>query len=1363
MSTLAHPGDLALADDVLREQDPDPQRVLLWLRGDRDDQRQAWQRVSGHLLARVDRDDGVQVVPVRVSGFRQEGRTDFRRVFDRFWSRQRQQTGRYILPTGDWVEPDGPSRGDALLAWSDTALDDDRVARLWPDKQECRHLGPNLVLVLGVEPPAAPAPPVRSGAAPGPDLVSTNGTGGPTVNGFVSDAELQRRLEERSREVRTLARRGQHEEALAAAAELLEWARGERGPTHPWVATCLLLIAHTHQQRGEDALAEPLYREALAIPCPVLGDNHPNFATALNNLAVLYQVRGQYADAEPLHRQALQVRRTALQETHPLVATSMNNLGLLYHASADTTAAEPLLLRALEIFRTTLGNAHPDVAICLENVAAFYESLGDGPTARSLAEQAQQVRQAAAGTEQVLVADTLNVLLAAGPRGTAVPAAEVPAPAPGGLPPVEDEGPLPWLPGAVSAEASWDETLVPGDFAEPVSTASAGTEAAEPATPASGPVLELPPVSHSSETVHPPAEPGTDSVPFLSGYGAGPSDPDEEEPAAAVDDPEDRIPTLPEVALPVEPGPPDAEALQAPSPADGFAAAEAPNEALPAEDTGAALPAAALWAALQLDRESGPEFDLPPPAAPEAPPAEAAATPSDAPEETDEDHVETMLRPVGAVTLEVPAPVAEPIPAAPPTDEDRSEPLVVVDEIVPPVFADNDAPDMAAVGGEPDVAPPDATPAEPPPADPFLILEDSEPTHPEGGLLLDDELAAAETTPAVTEEPPSAPPVADASEVVPPAPEPPADAGPLPPPPDRATVGEPVVPEVTPPAVLPPVPEFRLAPPAGAVLPPLAPPADAPTVAPLSADAVAVVFRDPEPPRALPAEDRDTRPDDWAGLRDRALGHAVAERTAEAVSLLRGLLPPAESASDGEDLDLFLSLVWSHAAGTPAAVRSALDAVLRHRAARFAADEAPEAGPREIAQRLPAGSALVEFVRFRPFGLDGKGTLSIRYIAFVVPAGEPDRIALVDLGEAAALDRRIAEFRAWITGEQDGERTAPVWRPPAAREVVPAAAAGLRAAVFDPLAAALGGRTRLFLAPAGNLACLPLAALPQADGRPLLETHQLSYVDSGLDVLYFGVEAEEQPGPPVVAADPDFDLYLSGPAPGTAACRLVPLPEAPRFERLTGTRRAGKQFAARLGVEPWLSGTVRRTRVLGLHAPRLLHLATHCVFAEDVPGGAALALAGANGYGPGCRPSAGADNGLLTAAEVAALDLRATELVVLPACDTGPSAAATGTGLLALQRAFLQAGAAAVVASLWKVTDYHVKELLSEFYERVLAGEPRAEALRQAQLAVRGRYPDRPEYWGAFVCHGDPGPLRPLPGARKKGKGGLFGALRRGR
>ncbi len=61
--------------------------------------------------------------------------------------------------------------------------------------------------------------------------------------------------------------------------------------------------------------------------------------------------------------------------------------------------------------------------------------------------------------------------------------------------------------------------------------------------------------------------------------------------------------------------------------------------------------------------------------------------------------------------------------------------------------------------------------------------------------------------------------------------------------------------------------------------------------------------------------------------------------------------------------------------------------------------------------------------------------------------------------------------------------------------------------------------------------------------------------------------------------------------------------------------------------------------------------------------------------------------------------------------------------------------------SLWKVPDEQTQELMVDFYTRILRGEGRAEALRQVQQAIRVRYPD-PYYWGAFICQGDPGPLR---------------------
>jgi CHAT domain-containing protein len=135
-----------------------------------------------------------------------------------------------------------------------------------------------------------------------------------------------------------------------------------------------------------------------------------------------------------------------------------------------------------------------------------------------------------------------------------------------------------------------------------------------------------------------------------------------------------------------------------------------------------------------------------------------------------------------------------------------------------------------------------------------------------------------------------------------------------------------------------------------------------------------------------------------------------------------------------------------------------------------------------------------------------------------------------------------------------------------------------------------------------------------------------------------------------------------------------------------------------------------------------------------------LALAGANTWLQGGTPPDDAEDGLLTAEDVSGLDLLATELVVLSACDTGLGEVRTGEGVFGLQRAFTLAGAKTLVMSLWSVPDEQTRELMEDFYRRILTGQPRADALRDAQFAVRQKYPD-PFYWGAFICQGNPGPF----------------------
>jgi CHAT domain-containing protein len=135
-----------------------------------------------------------------------------------------------------------------------------------------------------------------------------------------------------------------------------------------------------------------------------------------------------------------------------------------------------------------------------------------------------------------------------------------------------------------------------------------------------------------------------------------------------------------------------------------------------------------------------------------------------------------------------------------------------------------------------------------------------------------------------------------------------------------------------------------------------------------------------------------------------------------------------------------------------------------------------------------------------------------------------------------------------------------------------------------------------------------------------------------------------------------------------------------------------------------------------------------------------LALAGVNTWLKKRPLLKEAEDGILTAEDVSGWNLSNTELVVLSACETGLGDIVTGGGVYGLRRAFVLAGAQTLVMSLCKVPDQQTKELMIDFYKRLLSGKPRAEALRQAQLVMKDRYPD-PYYWGAFICQGNPGSL----------------------
>lgn len=487
-------------------------------------------------------------------------------------------------------------------------------------------------------------------------------------------------------------------------------------------------------------------------------------------------------------------------------------------------------------------------------------------------------------------------------------------------------------------------------------------------------------------------------------------------------------------------------------------------------------------------------------------------------------------------------------------------------------------------------------------------------------------------------------------------------------------------------------------------------------------------------------------------------------------------------------------------------------------------------GRRAVALGLPEGHVLVEFVRYLPRNFHavsarGESTWNpARYLAFVLPAGQPDRVQMIDLGEADSIDRLIGDFRRGIVNDI-AQRDVTVVTKREAKPILGDTSRRLYETVFAPLLRAIGKCRRLLLAPDGDLTRLPFEALPHVNGRYLVDEFQFSYVGTGRDVLRFKTSVPGQATEPLVVADPDFSLGQHGsqlPAdhPNAGGRQSRDLSDYRlHFPRLPGTRLEAERIAALLEVIPWLDrdaleGRIRRD----CRSPHVLHLATHGFFLSDQSDASqgsrhagpltfrdsdvdsqrlvgalpenpllrsGLALAGAETWINRGQPPAEAEDGLLTAEDVSGLDLLATELVVLSACDTGLGEIRFGEGLLGLSRAFVLAGAATVVMSLWKVSDLATAILMERLYENLLHRRLRRdESLRDAQRHLRQLRADElrkswlvpevierltvdnpaarrevesithsaghvqpfthPFYWAGFICLGDPSPLTRL-------------------
>ena len=478
-----------------------------------------------------------------------------------------------------------------------------------------------------------------------------------------------------------------------------------------------------------------------------------------------------------------------------------------------------------------------------------------------------------------------------------------------------------------------------------------------------------------------------------------------------------------------------------------------------------------------------------------------------------------------------------------------------------------------------------------------------------------------------------------------------------------------------------------------------------------------------------------------------------------------------------------------------------------------------EASVDDIRAALPEGAALVSFVRYgrrvplppRPPGAPPVAPPApvLSYVAIVTSRTNPP--VLVDLGDAASLDRLVATWRDEAArGITKAGRT-----PRQAERAYRRAGVSLRARVWDPLAAHVTGATRILVVPDGALHAITFAPLPVGTDRYLADSElAFHYLTTERDVMR--PAATEHAGPSLLAVGGvDFGGTRTAAVPATAAAPAPGATRAPRtadllrlpinadgclrfdeieFPALPATAQEAREieqmWRATGGTALRLSGGQARERRVRELAPRqrMLHFATHGFFLDSTCAGTAaggtrsvrkrvrpgspigpasptappvpakamatamnrapvnplalsgLAFANANSHAATTR---GEDDGVLTAEEVAALDLQGVEWVVLSACDTGLGPIRAREGVLGLRRAFEVAGARTVIMSLWSVEDRTTRLWMRELYRSRLQGRrDTIDSMRDAnRVMLQARRTagatTHPYCWAGFVATGD--------------------------
>lgn len=390
----------------------------------------------------------------------------------------------------------------------------------------------------------------------------------------------------------------------------------------------------------------------------------------------------------------------------------------------------------------------------------------------------------------------------------------------------------------------------------------------------------------------------------------------------------------------------------------------------------------------------------------------------------------------------------------------------------------------------------------------------------------------------------------------------------------------------------------------------------------------------------------------------------------------------------------------------------------------------------DIRNALKPHEAAVEFVSF-PYHNGRVQTDTVRYLALVLRPTDTSPQLVPLLTDEAPL-RRLLSHRKGATlyatrgSEIDTDQLS--------------RGDSLYRLIWQPLNGLLTDTKTVYVSPSGLLHQVAFAALPYRaasgkDPQYLIDRYQFKQVSStrqvatqATDIVYSAIQSVQLYG--------GIQYDSSGVATGP-------------WGYLPGTQQEVDQIGQFVGSKTQLhtgiDATETHLKSLSGQSPTVLHLATHgfsfpdpMVSPADTSGGGktfrrianplfrtGLLMADANRVWQGGIPAFGKDDGIVTAYEVANLNLSTTKLVVLSACETAMGDIRGSEGVFGLQRAFKMAGAQYLLMSLWPVSDQATSNLMTHFYRNWKKHNTVRRAFRQTQMQMRRQYP--PAVWASFI------------------------------